>query len=206
MTITDDDVVGIMVSAIAMQVREGSSARYTVRLATEPTEEPVELTIGVVAGDDGGDVYTIPSVVSFTQDSWDQPQSVTVFVRDDTDVLEENGVAALSHTAAGGDYAGVTGPGVDLTLMDDELANVVISHTTLNVVEGERATYTVTLTQAPNAGETVTVTVAAPAGVNVAPQSVSLSASNWNTGGRLRRFQARTTWTRPARPRHWGIP
>ena len=180
-TITDDDEVGIMVSAIAMEVREGSSARYTVRLATEPTEEPVQLTIGVV----GDDVYTIPSVVSFTQDSWDQPQSVTVFVREDTDETEENGVATLSHTAAGGDYQGETGPEVDLTLMDDELANVVISHTILNVVEGERATYTVTLTQAPNAGETVTVTVAPPSGVNVAPESVTLSASNWNTGATI---------------------
>ena len=60
---------------------------------------------------------------------------------------------------------------------------MVVSHTTLNLEEGQTGEYRLSLTQAPATGESVTITVQRPAGVTVAPTiPIVLTASNWETG------------------------
>ena len=74
-------------------------------------------------------------------------------------------------------------PSVSIMIKDDEAAGVVVSHTTLNLEEGQTGQYTLSLTQEPATGESVTITVQRPAGVTVAPTiPVVLTASNWESG------------------------
>ena len=70
-----------------------------------------------------------------------------------------------------------------VTVKDDELVAVVVSHTVLNLEEGRRGSYRLALTQAPATGESVTITVQRPAGVDVSPTTpVVLDANNWESG------------------------
>ena len=75
-TITDDDVRGVVVSANDVTLRENGSVSYTVVLATRPTGE-VTVRVGVT-GD--GDVTARPSVLVFDEEDWNESRRVTVTV------------------------------------------------------------------------------------------------------------------------------
>ena len=74
-------------------------------------------------------------------------------------------------------YKGAAAPSnIDVTVKDDEAAGVVVSHTSLSVVEGGTATYTVRLTKAPSTDETVTVHFAGT-GVNLSTGSLEFDST-----------------------------
>ena len=115
-TITDDDERGVMVSTEALEVLEGASAGYTIRLTSQPTG-PVTVTVEGVPGD--SDVAANPAVLSFAAQNWREAQTVTVSAAHDNDAIDEPQVA-LSHTVAGADYADVTAGGVTVTVVEDD--------------------------------------------------------------------------------------
>ena len=82
---------------------------------------------------------------------------MTVKAREDTDA--KNDSVTLVHTAAGGEYAGAKSD-LAVTVDDDETVSVVLSKSSLTVVEGDTAgqTYTVKLSHEPSVEVTVTVT------------------------------------------------
>ena len=81
---------------------------------------------------------------------------MTVKAREDTDA--KNDSVTLVHTAAGGEYAGAKSD-LAVTVDDDETVSVVLSKSSLTVVEGDTAgqTYTVKLSHEPSVEITVTV-------------------------------------------------
>jgi hypothetical protein len=182
-TITDDDVAGVTVSASALEIREGGSATYMVVLDTEPEVEPV--TVSITSGN--SDIWTNLSSLTFNRTNWNTAQEVTVNGRQDTDDPEADDAGTLVQTvtSSGDDYNSSTGvQDVRVRVKDDELAGVVVSHTALNAVEGTAVTYTLSLTQAPNDGETVTITVQRPGDVDISPASaqVTLTSGTWEDG------------------------
>ena len=82
---------------------------------------------------------------------------MTVKAREDADA--KNDSVTLVHTAAGGEYEGVAEE-LAVTVDDDETVSVVLSKSSLTVVEGAAAgqTYTVKLSHEPSVEVTVTVT------------------------------------------------
>ena len=70
-TVADDDTAGILISATRMEIREGASASYTIRLTAQPAVDPV--SVGVEIDRDGA-VFANPTSVTFTMDNWEQPQ------------------------------------------------------------------------------------------------------------------------------------
>ena len=118
-TVTDTDEKGIATviagekTALAMVEEDGVGDTYTVALTSEPTAD-VTVTIGGAPAD----LTVSPSTLTFTPANWDQPQTVTVTAGADTDTDDDTGT--LTHSAAGGDYAGVTGPGVSVTVTDND--------------------------------------------------------------------------------------
>ena len=100
-------------SRTRLTVPEGGTATYAVELAVQPS---VDVTVAVtVAGD--SDLTVAPSSLTFTSTTWNFRQTVTVSAAQDTD--ETDGTATLSHAAAGGAYASVTGT-VYATEIDDD--------------------------------------------------------------------------------------
>ena len=173
-TVADDEVAALVLSAASLTVAEGTSATYTVALATQPS---APVTVAVGGASDG--VTVKPSTLTFTADRWRTGQTVTVAVAQDDDATD--GSVALMHTASGGDYGSesVTGT-VAVTVTDEDTPALVLSSTALTVDEGASATYTVRLATRPT--EAVTVALSgASGGVTVVPASLSFSTSAWST-------------------------
>ena len=105
-TVTDDDTLAVVLTPGAIAMEESQEATYAVKLATEPTVT-VTVTISGHAGTDltlSGATLT-NNALTFTSINWDTAQTVTVAGAHDTDSISD--VETLTHTASGGEYAGV---------------------------------------------------------------------------------------------------
>ena len=175
-TVTDDDTAAIVLSETDLTVTEGYSAgsSYTVKLATQPSGE-VTVT---VSGQAGTDLTLDKTTLTFTVDNWDVAQTATVEGGHDVDAA--NDTATLTHSASGGDYAGIT---VDLpvTVTDDDTAGVTIEPTTLSVVAGRSNEYTVVLATEPTGDVTVTVSGHASTDVTLDKTALTFTVDNWDT-------------------------
>ena len=157
--VDDDETVSIVLSKTDLTVDEedADGETYTVKLSHEPS---VEVTV-TVTGQDTTDLelsgLSGTDTLTFTTSTWDDAQTVTVKAREDTDAANDS--VTLVHTAAGGEYAGAKSD-LAVTVDDDETVSVVLSKSSLTVVEGDTAgqTYTVKLSHEPSVEVTVTVT------------------------------------------------
>ncbi len=98
--IYDNDERAIRVAPQTLQVDEGTTGRYTVVLATQPTGN-----VTVVVTTDAAGVQLAPQQLRFDADNWSRPQAVDVTTPADTDMFDADRV--LMHTASGGDYGGM---------------------------------------------------------------------------------------------------
>ena len=174
-TVQENDTPGVAVSPTALRVPEGGRGSYTVVLATQPAGT-VTVTAAVSAGTD---VTVSPESLTFTAGDWSEPQAVTVQAAEDADAVAD-AVVRVSHAVSG--YGAVsTAAAVAVTIQENDTAGVAVSPTALRVPEGGRGSYTVVLATQP-AG-TVTVTTAVPAGtdVEVSPEHLTFTASDWSS-------------------------
>ena len=97
------------------------------------------------------------------------------WVRAGEDADGSNDSGTLTHTASGGDYAGVT-KDLPVTVTDDDQAGIVLGERDLTVAEGDAAgsSYTVRLATRPSGG--VTVTVSGQAGTDLSLSGATLSS------------------------------
>ena len=180
LTIADDDGRGIVLSPRPSQgpvnVTEDDAAgkTYTVALATEPTGT---VTVRVTVSGNRN-VTVSPTSLTFTADTWDTTQTVTVSAAHDDDAADDT--AELQHAASGADYGSTRALPLAVAVTDDDEQAVTVSESTLEFREGGRATYTVVLETRPEGTVTVTPTVTGDSDISVSPSSLSFTASNWN--------------------------
>ena len=113
-TLKENDTRGVTVSPTSLTIAAGSSGAYRVGLTSEPL---AAVTVEVNSPSDGV-TATGPSIGSslvFTPDNWNTDQTVTVNVAADAGTDEEQSFT-LTHTVTGGDYSGLEGPSVTLTV------------------------------------------------------------------------------------------
>ena len=185
-TVTDDETFSIVLSKSSLTVEEGDAAgvTYTVKLAAQPSEE-VTVTVSGQAGTDltlSG--LSTANTLTFTTTNWNTAQTVTVKAGQDSDGADDS--VTLTHTAAEGEYAGVSAD-LTITVTDDETAGLVLSESSITVDERDTTgvTYTVELATLPS--ETVTVTVSSHSGTDLTLSGLStantltFTTENWNT-------------------------
>ena len=187
-SITENDTAGLVLSKTGLTVTEGDAAgsSYTVKLATRPSGS-VSVTI---SGHDGADLSLSGTTLSsnqltFTVDDWNAAQTVTVKAGHDDDGAADT--AALTHTASGGDYAGITAD-LPVTVTDDDTAAIVLSETGLTVTEGDAAgsSYTVKLATEPSGSVIVTISGHDGAdltlsGTTLTNNQLTFTTTNWAT-------------------------
>ncbi len=113
-TFKENDKRGVTVSPTSLTVAAGSSGTYRVGLTSEPLDA---VTVEVNSPSDGV-TATGPltgSSLVFTPDNWNTDQTVTVEVAADAGKDKEQSFT-LTHTVQGGDYSGLEGPTVALTI------------------------------------------------------------------------------------------
>ena len=154
-TITDDDTRGVTVSETELTIREGESGSYTVVLGSAPTA-----TVTVTVNGSDGTHLTAPAegrVLTFTAQNWNVPQTVTVTAQADADAVVPPDVE-LTHTVAGGDYAGASAGSVTVRTTELTVPELTLSPSAATVSEGVGGagqTFAVALSVASS--ETVTV-------------------------------------------------
>ena len=161
-----------------------ATASYTLVLDTQPTD-----TVRVDVMAEAAHLEVDKTGLVFDTGDWNQPQTVTVTgVDDDIDNPGDKRTTLIRHSARGGDYQGLSGPGVTVHVIDDdEQAAVRLEPAELRLREGESATYTLSMTAEPLHPFTV---YANPADIDAAvarfshtgSRQVRLDAENWKQG------------------------
>ena len=180
-TEADNDTagIGVTVTPTTLSVPEGSNAKYTVVLDTQPSAD-VTISLSFASGSDE-DITADKTSLTFTTDNWDATQEVTVSAAEDDDATD--GAAAIEHSASGGGYGGVTVSSVTATEADNDAAGVTVTPTALTVPEGSNAKYTVVLDTQPSGDVTIAVSFASgsDADITVDKTSLTFTTDNWST-------------------------
>ena len=177
--ITDDDTAGVTVSVATLEVDEGDGNSYTVVLDSEPTAN-VTVSIG---GTSGTDVSTDETSVTFTPDSWDAEQTVTVSAAQDHDAADEG--ATVTHTATSADakYNAISVAPVAVSVDDDDTKGILINRTSLTVEEGDTTgeSYNVQLATLPTGNVSVVITGQAGTDLSLDKTTLAFTTGNWST-------------------------
>ena len=145
-----------------------------MRLATQPS---ADVSVSVTSGDPGAATVDLASL-TFTTTDWGTAQTVTVSGVADSDTGDESLSVGLSAT--GGDYEGETAS-VAVSVTDDDIANLVVSESSLDIGEDGSETFTVRLATQPSADVSVSVTSGDPGAATVDLASLTFTTTDWGT-------------------------
>ena len=181
--LTDSDARNLVLSEESLAVTEGDATgvRYTVKLATQPSDTVTVTISGHNAADLTLSGTTLTNnQLTFTTTNWGTAQAVTVKAGQDDDAA--NYTATLTHTASGGGYVSISA-GLTVTVTDDDEPGVVLSETDLTVTEGDAAgsSYTVKLATEPTGEVTVTVSGHAGTDLTLDKTSLTFTVDDWAT-------------------------
>ncbi len=174
-TIADDDhpqgLLLVPSATSGLTLDEGTTATYTVRLATAPTGT---VTVTISGAGSGITVDTDPSMASdqntltFTTSNWYIAQEVTVSAGQDTNSANE--MVTLGHAPTGGGYSSSHNADFRVTADDDETLGIVtvteIGGTSVSEDQTDTDTYTIALDTAPAGNVVITATAGAGAQVS----------------------------------------
>ena len=180
--IQDNDFRGVTVSPTTLNITEGETQYYDVKLNSQPTAD-VTITITKVTGGETT-LGANKSSLMFTAANWDDVQPVGIAAAQDNDSASDE-TATFTHAVSGGDYGppnNVTAEPVTANTVDNDANNVSVSTAGVTVTEGGTAMYTVRLTTDPEAEVTLGLTVSGGTGDNV-PNVRTTETSITFTGG-----------------------
>ncbi len=150
-------------------------------LRSQPTGD----VTATIAGHDSTDVSLDKTTLTFTDQDWETAQTVTVSAGQDADADDESAVT-LTHTVAStadSEYNGISADTVTVSITDDDGAppGITVSKSTLDLEEGEQATYNVVLDSQPAGVVTVTIAGHASTDVNLDKTTLTFTDQDWST-------------------------
>ncbi len=173
--VSDDDAAGLTLSLQRVDIVEGATATFTVRLKTRPAAD-VRVTLEQsgtvnqdVSIDTDADTSGTQKTLTFTPANWNVPQTVTLAAAEDDDGNEDS--ATISFTAAGGgsggnSYDNVT-DSLSVKVTDTDAPGLILSSRLIEVDEGDDGTFDMRLAILPDVPVTVTLTQPANGDVKV---------------------------------------
>ena len=175
-TVTDNDTRALNTAPQSPTIPEGSTAAVAVRLTTEPTGT-VRVTATVSGSPDVA--VTAGSTLTYTPSTWDTPQNITLYAREDADATADS--ATLTLRAAGADYS-ATDKLVTVTVTDNDTRALNTAPQSPTIPEGSTAAVAVRLTTEPTGTVRVTATVSGSPDVAVtAGSTLTYTPSTWDT-------------------------
>ena len=190
LTITDDDVAAIEVSAMTTTTvrlhttESGRAETFTVTLASEPTGN---VALSVVSSDTTEGTVS-PSVLTFSSTTWSTAQTVTVTGQDDAPANSVDGNQNYTVTLSVNqtdtqdtNYAALTAIIVYMVNRDNDFGLNISAVTGQATEAGGSATFTVALLTQPSAAVTISVTSQDPSEGRVEPVVLTFTTSGWNT-------------------------
>ncbi|MBF2755476.1 MAG: hypothetical protein ISN29_09505, partial [Gammaproteobacteria bacterium AqS3] len=148
-----DDDVKLILSPASLTMNEGGTKTFEVKLDTQVKSYRIvrlSSTNFDVTVDTSTSTAGNQTVLSFNASNWNTGRTVTVRAAHDTDKLDETATISLTGN-------GVTAGSVNVTVIDDDKAELVLSPTSLTMNEGQSKTFSVKLNSRPSAGVTITL-------------------------------------------------
>lgn len=179
----DDDSPGFTLSELSAPSTSeaGASVTFELRLNARPS---AVVSIGLSSSDESEGTVS-PSSLSFDENNWQTPQTVTVTGVDDAVADGDQSFEIVTAAAVSDDegYNGLDPDDVTVTNLDDDEVGIIVSPTTgLETNEGGgTATFTVALNSEPIADVTIGLSSSDESEGTVAPASLIFSAGNWST-------------------------
>lgn len=178
--IADNDQAGVEVTPLALDMVEGDTATYTLRLTSQPTA-PVTINFGPTPA---GQLGIAPTSLSFDAANWNLAQPVTVAAPSNF-VDDDDRVSTIAHAATSADlgYNAIAVASVQVTVRDDDTAGVTVAPTTLMLSEepgaaDHSALYSAVLASQPTAE--VVLTIATDAQLQASAAQLVFTPLNWN--------------------------
>ena len=168
--VVDDDEQEILHTAPGtLQVDEGQSEGFTVRLAYRPSSN-VTVTIG---SSDSGAAAPSPGSLVFTSADFDDPKPVMITGVNDVDLADETATITLQTS-------GVPSETFQASVLDEDVQAILLSTAAITVTEGDSELVTARLQFQPPGATIVTVASDDPA-ITVSPDSLSFSTADYAT-------------------------
>ncbi len=166
--VDDDDVQALVLSDQGLDVDEGGTATFTVRLQFNPLQNT---SVTVVSADTGA-VGVAPQTLTFTAANYATPQTVTLTGVQDDDVRDESVLVTVFSSVA---------PNASLTanVTDDDTQRIIVSAIDLDLNEGGTGQLLVNLEFNPLANAVVTIQSSDTGAVQFAPAQLVFTAANY---------------------------
>ncbi len=176
-TITDSSPQ-LQFSGTEIELDEGGTTSYTVRLSARPI---AEVTV-MLSGHADTSLTVNPLALTFSTMNWNETQVITLTAGTDSNSVDEAAVT-LVHTADAG--FGEVSRDVTVTITDtdtpDSTGNLVLSESSLDMGENDTASYTVVLGTRPSGDVTVRVSSGDATRLRVTGgDSLLFTPTNWN--------------------------
>lgn len=171
-TITDDDTLNASISRSSLSIAEGDAAgaSFDVILTQQPASD---VTVNLAVSDPAKASLNASSL-TFTTSSWNVPQPVTVTAIDDANAVDE----AVSVTVSA---SGLTSQTINVAIADDDVLDLELSESALDVDEGDSGSFTAVLTAEPQGNVIVSFGRSDARLGTLSPTQVTFTSSNWNT-------------------------
>ncbi|HUS67770.1 MAG TPA: hypothetical protein VMZ28_24715 [Kofleriaceae bacterium] len=159
----------------------GGEDTFTVVLDAQPTSD-VEIAL---SSSDTGEGTVSPDSLSFDEDNWNAPRTVTVKGVDD-DAADGDTTYMIELAAASSDdgrYDGLDPDDVEVTNDDDETPGVTVAAPDVGIVTNENGstdTFTIVLDSQPTDDVTIDVSSGDDTEGSIFPESVTFTPDNWN--------------------------
>ncbi|SKB12493.1 conserved hypothetical protein [Planktothrix sp. PCC 11201] len=171
--IIDNDQTGITINPTQISATEaGVTGNYTLVLNSIPTE-PVTINFNL-----DNQINPI-TPLTFDQNNWNTPQTVTITATDDN-LVEGNHQSLIRHTLQTNDvqYSNVLIPDVTVNITDNDSAGISISPLLITATEGgATGIFQILLTTVPTAD--VTLTFKSNTQLQPLPD-ITFNSNNWN--------------------------
>ncbi len=167
------NVVNFVTDRDRVDVPEGSTAAFNVKLSAQPRSE-INVTVSPGGGD--GDISVLaPSSLTFTPTNWAAYQAVTLQAAEDPDA--ENGEATIRIGTAGMTAKDIIAAEID----NDNLRFVIDIDNRISVGEGDTASFRVKLSAQPSSDIIAEISrVSGDSDITVQPGRLTFTPTDWN--------------------------
>nr|WP_321405449.1 Ig-like domain-containing protein [uncultured Carboxylicivirga sp.] len=176
--VTDDESANFVLSTTEMTVSEGSENSFTIVLSAQPANDVI---LNIESNDTNA--ATISSAtITFNADNWNIAQSISITGVEDDDLNNESATITIS-VAAGSDanFVDLTDQTVAITINDNDIANFILTPTSLQINEGNSESFTIVLTAQPSSPITINIQSNNTDAATVSSASITFNSNNWNT-------------------------
>ncbi len=141
-TITDDDELIQIIPKERLEIGEGGSGTFNVRLGAAP-----DSNITVSLAKTNSDITLSPTALTFTPTNYSNEQTVTVTASEDADLAHDSDTITLSASGE------INAPAVTKSVLvfdNDSNSGIFVDPDSLTIAEGGQATFRVRLTTSPS--------------------------------------------------------